>query len=525
VQRHLDRLSSIDASFLHQEGPASHMHIGGLLTFQGPPPDFEAFLDHIRSRLHLVPRYRQKLATPPLESGNPLWVDDPAFNLEYHVRHAALPGPGTEEQLLQMVARIFSQPLDRSRPLWENWLVEGLEGERFALISKTHHSLVDGVAGVDLATVLFDAEPNPAPAESSTELEPWQPHTEPSTAELALAGLRGMAGAAAGLAGRFVTAAAASPEATLVKLRDAAEGVGEIVWAALNPAPHTPLNVEIGPHRRYLFVRQRLDDYREVKNALGGTVNDVVLTVVSGALGKWLRSRGVRTEGLEMRALVPVSVRMQSERGAGGNRLAVMRGPLPVYIRDPLARLRLVRRAMDGLKESKQAVGAATLAAVNNMAPPTILAQASRLNFSTRLFNLIVTNIPGPQMPLYVLGRELEDLFPIAFLPKDHALAVAIMSYNGRIEYGLLADYDALPDLDVIADGIDQALDELLDVARGRAGQPSQSASAKRSNGSNGHGPVAVLPSSGRRSKAGPAADMRAKRQRRRSSPSKRPPS
>jgi diacylglycerol O-acyltransferase / wax synthase len=522
VQGHLDRLSSIDASFLHQEGPASHMHIGGLLTFQGPPPDFEAFLDHIRSRLHLVPRYRQKLATPPLESGHPLWVDDPSFNLEYHVRHAALPAPGTEEQLLQMVARIFSQPLDRSRPLWENWLVEGLEGERFALISKTHHSVVDGVSGVDLATVLFDAEPNPPAAEPSTELEPWQPHPEPSTAELLVAGVRGMVGAAAGLAGRLVTAAASSPEATLARLRDAAEGVGEIVWATLNPAPETPLNVEIGPHRRYMFVRHRLEDYKEVKNELGGTVNDVVLTVVSGALARWLHSRGVRTEGLEMRALVPVSVRAKSDQGSLGNRLTVMRGPLPVYIPDPLARLRFVKKAMDGLKESKQAEGAATLAAVNNLAPPTVLAQASRLNFSTRLFNLIVTNIPGPQIPLYVLGHELEDLFPIAFLPSGHALAVAIMSYNGRLEYGLLADYDAVPDLDVIAEGIDQTLDELLDVARGRAGRASR-ASAKPSKGSNGHAPVAILPSSGRRAKTGPAADMRAKRQRRGSSPSKRP--
>ena len=498
------------------------MHIGGLLTFQGPPPDFEEFLDHIRSRLHLVPRYRQKLATPPLETGHPLWVDDPSFNLEYHVRHAALPAPGTEDQLLQMVARIFSQPLDRSRPLWENWLVEGLEGDRFALISKTHHSLVDGVAGVDLATVLFDAEPNPDPADSSTELEPWQPRAEPSTAELALAGVRGLVGAAAGLAGRLVSGAAVSPEATLMKLRDAAEGVGEIAWAALNPAPETPLNVEIGPHRRYLFVRQRLDDYREVKNALGGTVNDVVLTVVSGGLARWLRSRGVRTEGLEMRALVPVSVRMQSEQRAGGNRLAVMRGPLPVYIRDPLARLRFVRKAMDGLKDSKQAVGAATLAAVNNMAPPTILAQASRLNFSTRLFNLIVTNIPGPQMPLYVLGRELDDLFPIAFLPKNHALAVAIMSYNGRLEYGLLADYDAIPDLDVIAEGIDEALDELLALSRGRSAKKPEKAAAGRSNGSGGHAQVSILPSASTRPKRGPAADMRAKRNRTRGNSPKR---
>ena len=491
------------------------MHIGGLLTFKGPPPPFDEFLDHIRGRLHLVPRYRQKLAVPPIEAGNPLWIDDPTFNLEYHVRHAALPSPGSEQQLLQMVARIVSQPLDRSKPLWENWLVEGLEGGRFALISKTHHSLVDGVAGVDLATVLFDAEPDPKPA--TTDLEPWQPHVEPSPAELVLAGVRGVAKTAVELTTRTL-AASTRPTATMSRLRDAVEGVGEIAWAVLNPAPETPLNVEIGPHRRYLVVRQQLDDYKQVKNALGGTVNDVVLAVVSGALARWLRSRGVRTEGLEMRALVPVSVRSQDQRGSLGNRLAVMRGPLPVYIRDPVARLRFVKKAMDGLKESKQAVGAETLAAVNNLAPPTILAQASRLNFSTRLFNLIVTNIPGPQMPLYVLGHELEDLFPIAFLPKDHALAVAIMSYNGRLEYGLLADYDALPDLQVVADGIEEALDDLLEAARGKAsveangGAQRRAARAERTNGGS---PVSILPASGSRPRQGPAADMR-KRNRRR---------
>jgi len=445
------------------------MHIGGVLIFEGPPPAFEEFLDHIRGRLHLVPRYRQKLATPPLETGRPLWVDDPNFNLEYHVRHAALPPPGTEEQLFRLAARIASQQLDRSKPLWENWLVEGLRGpesggrERFALISKTHHSLVDGIAGVDLATVLFDAQPEPAPV--PTDLEPWQPSPEPSGADLVVAGARGVVNAAAGMASRAVTAAL-DPAGSVSRLRDAAEGVGEIVWAGLNPAPETALNVEIGPHRRYAVVRQQLDDYRQVKNALGGTVNDVVLSVVSGALARWLHARGIRTEGLEMRALVPVSVRARGEHGTLGNQLTVMRGPLPVYIRDPVARLRFVKRAMDGLKESKQAVGAATLAAVNNLAPPTILAQASRLNFSTRLFNLIVTNIPGPQIPLYVLGRKLEDLFPVAFLPKNHALAVAIMSYNGQIGYGLLGDYDALEDIELVADELDRSLAELLPPVR-----------------------------------------------------------
>jgi diacylglycerol O-acyltransferase / wax synthase len=518
TQQHLDRLTSIDASFLHQEGHASHMHIGGVLLFEGPAPAFEDYLDHVRSRLHLVPRYRQKLATPPLEAGRPLWVDDPSFNLEYHVRHTALPAPGSEEQLFLLTSRIASQQLDRSKPLWENWLVEGLADGRFALIMKTHHSLVDGVSGVDLATVLFDLEREPQPP--SEALEPWQPRSEPTGAELVVAGLRGMVTTSAGLLARAL-GAASRPGTSLGLLRDAAEGVGEIVWAGLNPAPETPLNVPIGPHRRYAVVRQQLSEFKEVKDALGGTVNDVVLTVVSGALAQWLHSRGVRTEGLEMRALVPVSVRTKEHKNTLGNKITVMRGPLPVYIEDPVARLRFVRAAMDGLKESKQAEGAATLAAVNNLAPPTVLAQASRLNFSTRLFNLIVTNIPGPQLPLYVLGRKLEDVFPVAFLPEDHALAIAIMSYDGGLDFGLLGDYDALPDIDMIADGIAASLAELLDVARGnaprqrRTTKPAAAKAADQESGSTSNGgPAPIVPPAHARPKRGPAADMRAKRQR-----------
>jgi diacylglycerol O-acyltransferase len=531
-QQHLDRLSSIDASFLHQEGRDSHMHVGGVLLFEGPPPDFQEFLDHVRGRLHLVPRYRQKLATPPLEAGRPLWVDDPDFNLEYHVRHTALPSPGSEEQLFLLASRIASQQLDRSKPLWENWLVEGLEDGRFALISKNHHALVDGVAGVDLASVLFDAERTPAPTggPDQDELEPWRPEPEPSPAELVFAGARGVVTTTAELIARAL-GAATRPATSINVLRDAAEGLGELVWAGLNPAPETPLNVEIGPHRRYAVVRQQLADYKEIKDALGGTVNDVVLTVVSGALAEWLHSRGVRTEGLEMRALVPVSVRTKDQRNAMGNQLTAMRGPLPVFIEDPVARLRFVSEAMDGLKESKQAVGAATLAAVNSLAPPTVLAQASRLNFSTRLFNLLVTNIPGPQMPLYVLGRQLEDLFPLAFLPEDHALAIAIMSYNGGLDYGLLGDFDAMPDLDLVAEGIEASLAQLLEAARevsGAGPRPTAPATAEHarpsappngapkrssSTAANG-GPMPIVPPDHGRAKRGPAADMRAKRER-----------
>src|SRR5215208_3288424 len=463
AQTHGDRLSAVDASFLAQERANSHMHVGAVLIFEGPAPGYDDFLNHIRSRLHLVPRYRHRLAFPPLETGRPIWVDDPSFNLEYHVRHTALPSPGSEEQLRALTARIHSQRLDRAKPLWELWLVQGLEDGRFALISKTHHAVVDGIAGVDLATVIFDM--SPVPQAVPHEGQPWSPQPEPSAAQLAARGLVGLVRTPLALAGR-AAGAVTRPTATLGTTREAVEGVAEVAWATLNPAPPSPLNVPIGPHRRVAFVHCELDDFKLVKNALGGTVNDVVLTVVAGGLRRWLQTRGVRVEGLELRGLVPVSTRTQDQHHHAGNRLTVMRGPLPVYIEDPVARLKVVRRAMDGLKESKQAVGAEVLTSLEQLAPPTILAQASRLNFSTRLFNLLVTNVPGPQMPLYVLGRELQDLYPVAFLPRDHALAVAIMSYNGRLDFGLLADYDAIPDLDELAADFAAARDEVVAAAK-----------------------------------------------------------
>ena len=471
AQQHFDRLSAIDASFLHQEGANSHMHVGAITIFEGPPPPFEQFLDSIRARLHLVPRYRQKLTFPRFETGRPLWVDDPCFNLEYHVRQTALPRPGAESQLMTLGARIFSQQLDRSKPLWELWMIEGVEpaaaggAHRFALISKNHHALVDGVSGIDLATVLFDV--TPVPPELPHPDKAWKAEPVPGAAEViasgALSAVRTGIGGMTRLLG-MVT----KPAAVLGEVREAAEGVGEILWAGMNPAPETPLNVPIGPHRRFVGVRSELRDFKLVKDTFGGTVNDVLLTVVSGSLREFLRSRGLRTEGLELRALVPVSIRAEHEHGRLGNRIAAMRGPLPVYVADPVARLRAVRTAMDGLKESKMAVGAEVLASVQNFAPPTVLAQASRVNFSTRLFNLIVTNVPGPQFPLYTRGREMQDVFPVAFLPEEHALAIAIMSYNGRVNFGLLGDYDALGDLQTIADGIEQELATLVALAKKR---------------------------------------------------------
>jgi WS/DGAT/MGAT family acyltransferase len=457
-----DRLSAVDASFLHQETPAAHMHVGGVMIFEGPPPGFEEFLEALRGRLHRVPRYRQKLATPPVETGRPIWVDDPCFNLEYHVRQSALPAPGSESQLMGLAARIMSQRLDRSKPLWETWLVEGLEGDRFALLTKTHHALVDGVSDIDLTTVILDSTRDPEPV--TTALVPWQPRRVPGRARMLANGVMGLARVALAAPVKALEAVA-RPQDTIGRARDAAQGIGELVWAGLNPAPVTPLNIEIGPHRRIVGVRGKLDDFKLGKDEFGGTVNDMVLAVISGSLRNWLRSRGLRTEGLELRALVPISTHVD-EGAHGPTRIAPVRAPLPVYIADPVARLRAVKHAMEGLKESKQAVGARVLADVENFAPPTILAQASRLAFSTRLYNLIVTNIPGPQFPLYLQGRELLDIFPIGFLPKNHALSIAVVSYNGKLNFGLLADYDALHDVAAIGQDIETAIAELLVVAK-----------------------------------------------------------
>src|SRR5215218_5803716 len=461
--RHLDRLTSVDASFLTNESSNSHMHVGAILIFEGPPPKYVDLVEHVRGRLSQVPRFRQKLVVPPLEAGRPLWADDVNFNLTYHIRHTALPEPGGEEQLKQLAGRIFSQQLDRSKPLWELWLAQNLERNRFAIMTKTHHAMVDGVSGVDIGTVLFDLEREPQP----TKLEDdWVPQPEPGTTELVARGVADVVAAPVKLAERAVEAVR-NPETTARKAVEALEEIGEIVSAFADPAPDVPLNEEIGPHRRYVWTRSELATFKGIKDTLGGTVNDVVLAVVTGALRQWLHGRGIRTEGLELRALVPVSIRGEDERGNLGNRIALMRGPLPVYIEDPVRRLRTISDAMAGLKRSKQALGAEVISRFNDFAPPTLLAQASRINFSTRLFNLIVTNVPGPQVPLFVLGREMEEVYPVAFLPQNHALAVAIMSYNGKVGFGLLADYDCMEDIEVVSNGLNAALAE-LEAAAGK---------------------------------------------------------
>ena len=455
--RHLDRLTAVDASFLTNESAASHMHVGAILIFEGPPPRYVDLVEHVRGRLHLVPRFRQRLVVPPLEAGRPLWADDVNFNLSYHLRHTALPEPGGEAQLKRLAGRVFSQQLDRSKPLWELWLVQGLERDRFALLTKTHHAMVDGISGVDIGTVLFDLEPVPEPAAVE---DAWVPQRAPGTAELVGRGLSEAIGMPFKMAERALDAVR-HPETAARRVVEGLEGLSEIVSAFADPAPDVPLNHEIGPHRRYVWARSELATFKRIKDTLGGTVNDVVLAAVTGSIRDWLHSRGVRTEGLELRALVPVSIRSEDERGNLGNRIALMRGPLPVYIEDPVRRLHTISAEMADLKNSKQALGAEVISRFNDFAPPTLLAQASRINFTTRLFNLIVTNVPGPQIPLYVLGRELEEVFPVAFLPQDHALAIAIMSYHGKVGFGLLADYDSMEDINRLGDGIGESLAEL----------------------------------------------------------------
>ena len=410
--------------------------------------------------------------------GRPLWVDDPRFNLDYHVRHTALPEPGQRSSSCALLTgRIFSQRLDRSKPLWELWLVQGLEGNRFALINKTHHSLVDGVSGVDITTVLFDTSPTPTPV---GRREPGRPSAEPSDATLVAEGVKGLAKFPLRLARRGLRRGAPSARDGAGAARGGRGARRASPGIFANPPPQTPLNVPIGPHRRVLWIRFPLADLKEIKNKLGGTVNDVFLAIVAGALARWLKRRGVRTEGLELRGIVPVSIRADEQHGALGNRITAMLGPLPVYATDPVERLRIVSRGDEGA-EGVQAGGRRGDARprLQDFAPPTILAQASRLNFSTRAYNLLVTNVPGPQFPLYLIGREMEELAPVPFLAPERALAVAIMSYNGSVDIGLIGDYDAMSDLDEFGDDIEESVAELLAAARGADSREAASAPAR----------------------------------------------
>jgi len=475
-----DRLSGLDASFLHMERAGAHMHVASTSIFEGPAPSHEEFREHIASRLHLVPRFRQKLRFVPLDQGRPVWVDDPHLNLDYHVRRTALPAPGSDEQLRNLAARIFSQQLDRSKPLWELWLVEGLADGRFAIIGKSHHALVDGVSGVDITTVLFDLDREPKGTPPAPP--PWLARPEPTDMQLLSQAVRERLTSPKEIVRGF-RAALRGPR----KLLHGVGATSKIVGAA-TAAPQTVFNVEIGPHRRFAMTQADLVELKRVKDAHGGTVNDVILSTVAGAIGRYLRARGHHTEGLELKAMVPVSVRAADEHGALGNRISAMMAPLPVWCEDPVERLAITTEAMGDLKASGQAVGAEILTKLTDFAPTTIAAQAARLQPAQRFFNLVVTNVPGPQFPLYVLGRQMESIFPMVPLARRQALCVGIMSYNGQVNFGLIGDFDAMADLESFALDLEAAIEEVVATApkpqrpnAGDAASPNGSAAASES--------------------------------------------
>jgi len=462
-----DRLTPLDASFLHLENASAHMHVACVMIFAGGPPDYEDLLSHIDARLHLVPRYRQHLANVPFAQGRPVWVDDQGFDLRFHVRAAALPSPGSETELQVLAGRVFSQALRRDRPLWEMWLVQGLEGDRFAILSKTHHALVDGVSGMDILSVLF------APEEDAQSRRPWHPRAAPSSTGLLTEALVERAVMPRELV-RTARAFVRRPQRLMGQAARIAAGAGSLARAGLKPAPPSPYNDSaVGPDRRFTWVRGSLDDLKAVKDSLGGTVNDVVLAVVSGALRRHLQRRGTSTDGMELKAFVPVSVRSDEERGQTGNRVSGMIAPLPVWSADPVERLRTISAAMEDVKASGQAVGAQALTELGGFAPPNLMSQAARLITRQRFVNLVVTNVPGPQFPLSLADRELLDIFPMVPLGGNLTMGVAIVSYNGTMDFGLVGDFGALADLDDLADDLAAAMDELRAAAGSSNGRAS----------------------------------------------------
>jgi diacylglycerol O-acyltransferase len=470
-----DRLTALDSTFLHLEDHSSaHMHVASVMVFEGEAPTLKQLVEHIQGRLHLVPRYRQRLAFVPFGQGRPVWADDPHFNAYYHIRHTALPKPADDAALKRLAGRLFSQRLDRSKPLWEMWLVQSMSGGRFALIAKTHHALVDGISGVDITTVLFDTAAEPVPSSPPT---PWSAKPLPGQAKLLGEALVERSTVPAEMA-RGARALLRAPRRAVSQVKDGLTSVGATTLAGINaPAPPSPFNVDIGPHRRYTFVDAQLAEFKAIKDSLGGTLNDVVLASVSLALGRYLRSHGHDTEGLELKAMVPVSVRSKAQRGGAprreavvGNQVAAMWAPLPVGVENPAEALRKISTAMEDLKRGGQAVGAQVLTNLAGFAPPTILSQAARLQARQPFFNLVVTNVPGPQFPLYLLGRRLLVLYPVVPLAQRQALGIAVMSYDGHLGFGLLGDYDALPELDEIAGELEAAITSLARAAGVRTG-------------------------------------------------------
>ena len=463
-----DRLTFLDRSFLIAERPSTHMHIGGTATYEAGPlrkPDGGIDIDRIRayveSRLHMIPRYRQVLSYTPLEQ-YPVWVDDEHFNIDYHVRHTSLPRPGDARQLKRLAGRVMAQQLDRSKPLWEMWVVEGLEGgEHFALITKVHHCMVDGMSSVDLLTVLL----TPEPTEAIETAPKWLPRPAPSWWQMFDAEMRRRIGvpfeALRGIGS--VLEAARDPRSDLRTMFRSFRGM---LSSSFRSVSDTPINKPIGPHRRFDWLQMDLDEVKQVKHRLGGSVNDVVLATVAGAVRHFLEGRRVNCDLLDFRVMAPVSVRSSNERGTLGNRVSAWIVDLPIAERDPHRRLQRISAATAKLKESKQALGAEVLTRVAEWTPSTLLSLGARMVTRALPFNIVVTNVPGPQVPLYLLGAEMLDNYGQAPLTDYLGIVIVLFSYAGKLCWGFNGDWDLVPDLAEFVAAVDASFRELQAAAK-----------------------------------------------------------
>ena len=461
----MDRLSPLDASFLHIEDDVNLMHIGSVGIFEGPPPSHRAFCEAVGGKLPLVPRYRQRVRTVPLDLGRPVWVDDPHFSLDYHIRHTALPAPGGRAELRNLVGRVMAQRLDLTKPLWEIWMVEGVEEGSWALLSKVHHALVDGISGTDLLAVILDSAPEASPPVPDA----WRPADEPTDVRL-------LGGALAGYAvspfeqWRVVRSLARRPARMLRQAAGSAKGLASLSQV-ISPRPPSVLVGKIGPHRRYAWTQATLDDVRTVRRGLGGSVNDVVLAAVTRGFRDLLLAHGEDVAGRNVRSLVPVSVRREHERGEYNNKVSAVFAELPVGIDGAVERLEAIRAQMSTLKQSGQAVAAETLTSLSGFAPPLLLALGTRIAFRTahRVMRTptetVTTNVPGPQQPLYALGRRMLTAYPYVPIASPVRVGVAIFSYDGQLTFGLTADRDGVRDIEVLAGGIETGIAELVKAA------------------------------------------------------------
>ncbi len=464
-----ERLTALDNSFLIFESANTPMHVATAATFEATPlrhadggVDMQRILHYVESRLHLMPRYRERLAYIPFED-HPVWVDDERFNILYHVRHTALPRPGSERQLKRLCARILSQQLDRGKPLWEMWVIEGVEGNRLAIITKMHHCMIDGIAGVDLLASLMTNEPSKRNA-SIPEPKRWIPRPTPTPRELLRDEILTRLQAPLSLLGQLLQ----QPSEVLANVRAGAAAVAEVLQGATHLASDTPLNRPIGPHRRFDWLTMEMDALQEIREHLGGTLNEVVLTIVSGAVRRFLTQRNIDVDQIDFRVFVPVNVRQPEAHAKPGNQVAAWIIDLPVREPDVLQRHEQLRRHTDHAKHSQQTKGTQILVEATEWTGTTVLGLATQLMERTLPFNMVVTNVPGPPKALYLLGARMLALHPMVPLFVNQGLGVALFSNAGRLFWGFNADWDVVPDLHQFVEAISASFEELHALAAPR---------------------------------------------------------